>query len=206
MCRKPSSPELELCEYQRLIFGASDSPVCANFVLQQAAKKDFEYYPYWSGDHSADNLLEWHKWPRLSLQTRMSRTLWKKVNSIWQNGAAIVVSFVSRCKTIYTNQSKSSSLNVFLFYVKFLLSYWNHISIPHPSKDSTAGTVHTWTRMGQSYQWRQWKGHQGLGTGSRTIRHGRGKQVGGWTAHGETMVFLILCQEALEATAALSYI
>ncbi|XP_075255223.1 uncharacterized protein LOC142347943 [Convolutriloba macropyga] len=45
MWRQPNSPELEVYEYQRHIFGARDSPACANFVLQQTAKDDIEDHP-----------------------------------------------------------------------------------------------------------------------------------------------------------------
>ena len=45
MWRQPKSPELEVYEYQRHIFGARDSPACANFVLQQTAKDDIEDHP-----------------------------------------------------------------------------------------------------------------------------------------------------------------
>ena len=40
--RQPNSPELEVYENQRHIFGARDSPDCANFALQQTAKDDIE--------------------------------------------------------------------------------------------------------------------------------------------------------------------
>ncbi|XP_075259875.1 uncharacterized protein LOC142351623 [Convolutriloba macropyga] len=45
MWRQPNSPKLEVYEYQRHIFGARDSPACANFVLQQTAKDDIEDHP-----------------------------------------------------------------------------------------------------------------------------------------------------------------
>ena len=45
MWRKHNSPELEVYEYQRHIFGARDSAACANFVLQQTAKDDIEDHP-----------------------------------------------------------------------------------------------------------------------------------------------------------------
>ena len=45
MRRQQNSPELEVYEYQRHIFGARDSPVCANFVLQQTSKDDIEDLP-----------------------------------------------------------------------------------------------------------------------------------------------------------------
>ena len=45
MWRQPNSQELEVYEYQRHIFGARDSPACANFVLQQTAKDDIEDHP-----------------------------------------------------------------------------------------------------------------------------------------------------------------
>ena len=45
MWRQHNSPELEVYEYQRHIFGARDSPACANFVLQQTAKDDIEDHP-----------------------------------------------------------------------------------------------------------------------------------------------------------------
>ena len=77
-------------------------------------------------------------------------------------------------------QENLDPTQVSLFRVKFLRSFGNHIAIPHTSQDSTARVVETWTRMGQSYQWRQWKGHQRLGTGNGTDRYGRGKQVGRW--------------------------
>ena len=45
MWRQPNSSELEVYEYQRHIFGAKDSPACANFVLQQTAKDNIEDHP-----------------------------------------------------------------------------------------------------------------------------------------------------------------
>ncbi|XP_075247082.1 uncharacterized protein LOC142340389 [Convolutriloba macropyga] len=45
MWRQPNSSELEVYKYQRHIFGARDSPVCANFVFQQTAKDDIEDHP-----------------------------------------------------------------------------------------------------------------------------------------------------------------
>ncbi|XP_075261511.1 uncharacterized protein LOC142353149 [Convolutriloba macropyga] len=45
MWRQPNSSELEVYEYQRHIFGARDSPACANFVLQQTTKDDIEDHP-----------------------------------------------------------------------------------------------------------------------------------------------------------------
>ena len=45
MWRQTNSQKLEVYEYQRDIFGARDSPACANFVLQQTAKDDIEYHP-----------------------------------------------------------------------------------------------------------------------------------------------------------------
>ena len=45
MWRQPNSPKLEVYDYQRHIFGARDSPACANFVLQQTAKDDIEDHP-----------------------------------------------------------------------------------------------------------------------------------------------------------------
>ena len=45
MWKQPNSQELEVYEYKRQIFGARDSPACANFVLQQTAKDDIEDHP-----------------------------------------------------------------------------------------------------------------------------------------------------------------
>ena len=45
MWRQPNSSELEVFEYQRHIFGAMDSPACANLVLQQTAKDVIEDHP-----------------------------------------------------------------------------------------------------------------------------------------------------------------
>ena len=45
MRKPPNSQELEVYEYQRHIFGARDSPACANFVLQQTAQDNIEDHP-----------------------------------------------------------------------------------------------------------------------------------------------------------------
>ena len=95
---------------------------------------------------------------------------------------------------------------VSLFRVKFIRSFGNHIAIPHTSQDSTARVVETWTRMGQSYQWRQWKGHQRLGTGNGTDRYGRVNRLVGGTGLGDTMELHVFCDASLEATAAVAYI
>ena len=168
----------------------------------------------------------------------MSRILWKKVNLTWQNGAATAVSFVSRCKTIFANQSKSSSVKVFIkeylefigawttsnywsepktektwtqckflsFCGKFLRSFGNHNSIPHPSKDLTARTVKNgreWDKAisrdnGKAIkEWLQET--ELLGT------VGLNRLVGG-TALWDTMEFHVICEVPLEATAAVAYI
>ena len=70
-----------------------------------------------------------------------------------------------------------TQLKFLLFVSNLLRSSGNQISFPHPSQDSTSRIVETRTRMGQSHQWRQWKVHQGLGTGNGTVRYIRDKQV-----------------------------
>ena len=45
MWRQQNSQELEVYEYQRHIFGARDSPVFANFVLQQTTKDNIKDHP-----------------------------------------------------------------------------------------------------------------------------------------------------------------
>ena len=57
-------------------------------------------------------------------------------------------------------------------------------------QDPTAKNVETWTRMGQSLQWRQWEGHQGLGTGSENLKTVGVKMLVGFTALGNTTFIL----------------
>ena len=92
-----------------------------------------------------------------------------------------------------------------VFCVKFLQSFGNHISFPHQSRDSTARTMETRTRMRQSpsdngkaiKDWVQET--ELLGT------VGVNRLVGG-TALGDTMELHVFCDASLEATAAVTYI
>ena len=79
------------------------------------------------------------------LQPRMSRILWKNVNLTWQNGVATAVSVVSRCKTIFANQSKSSSVKVFIKeYLEFIGAWTtsNYCSEPNTEKTWTGKHGH----------------------------------------------------------------
>ena len=221
MWRQHNSPELEVYEYQRHIFGARDSPACANFVLQQTAKDDIEDHPnsleilqrtFYMSDMVASfsdantafttakdvrdtlkkgkfNLTKWCSNSREFCE-QIQEDLCKPVEEIFSKGFHQRVlgihwsldedKILFKAKDTKNLDRKTWTQWKFVFCVKFLRSFGNNISIPHPSKDSTARTVETWTRRGQSHQWRQWKGHQGLGRGNRTVRYGRGKQVGRW--------------------------
>ena len=95
---------------------------------------------------------------------------------------------------------------VSVFCAKFQRSSGNHICNPHPSKDSTARTVETWTRMGQSHQWRQKKAIKdwveetellgAVGVNRLALDKGLGDRI-------EVHVF---CDASLEARAAVAYI
>ena len=99
---------------------------------------------------------------------------------------------------------ETTKVSVFCF--KFLRSFGPHISLPHPNQYSTARTVEKRSWVGQSLQWRQWKGYQGLGTGNGTVRSGRGKQVSRRYSTWGTMEIHEICKTTLEAAAVVEYI
>ena len=122
---RTKQPRIRGIRKQRHIFGARDSPACANFFLQQTAKDDIEDHP---------NSLEIIQWTfymddmaasfseviiAFTTAKGVEDTL-KKVNSARQKVAATAQSFVSRCKTINANHSKVSAVNFFMkVYLKF---------------------------------------------------------------------------------------
>ena len=98
------------------------------------------------------------------------------------------------------------TMQVSVFCVKFLQSFGNHISIPHPSKNLTARTVKNgreWDKAisrdngKASKEWVQEM--ELLGT------VGVNRLVGG-TALGDTMEFHVICDASLEAKAAVAYL
>ena len=119
MWRQPSSHELEVYVYQRYIFEASDSPACANFVLQQIAKDDIEDHP---------NSLEIIRWTfykddmvasvgdtstAFTTAKDVKDTL-KKAKFNLTKSCSNSREFVSRCKTIFANQLRSSLVKLFI--------------------------------------------------------------------------------------------